>query len=271
MAIYLDNINIGSTSSVGADGLTYNNTNGSYGGIRATEGKTDGKWYWEVEIGAYSGNVALGIIKESQSLNESFVTNGSFIGVLSQGLSAPSLANIPLVFQKGDCIGIYLNLDDKEISFYKNGIYSNVKLSVTLNEKVYPAVTSGSSSGAGTGKFNFGGSKFLYLPNDLPFDVKTYNGSKLKPIKKMILKNPSTNQHYSLADKTLIPLPDASNKNMILYGIEAGVEIQLDEAFDKIQYIVETPTVETSSESLVFKKKISKENIPNKISISEVK
>lgn len=56
---------------------------------------------------------------------------------------------------------------------------------------------------------------------------------------KMIIKNPITNQHYSLAEKTLIPLPDSSPKNMILHGIEAGKEIRLDEAFNKIQYPID--------------------------------
>lgn len=54
---------------------------------------------------------------------------------------------------------------------------------------------------------------------------------------RLILKNPTTNKHYSLADNTLIHLPDSSPKNMILHGIEKGKEIQLDVPFDKIQYV----------------------------------
>lgn len=66
--------------------------------------------------------------------------------------------------------------------------------------------------------------------------------------RRVVLKNESTNQHYSLDEKALIPLPDSSSKNMILHGIEAGKEIQLDEAFDKIQYVNELSTV-TNGES----------------------
>lgn len=72
--------------------------------------------------------------------------------------------------------------------------------------------------------------------------MSIYTIDLLLPIKKLVLKNPSTNQHYSLAEKTLIPLPNTSDKNMILHGLEAGKEIQLDEAFDKIKYVNELST-----------------------------
>lgn len=55
--------------------------------------------------------------------------------------------------------------------------------------------------------------------------------------KKMIVKNTTTNQHYSLAEKTIILLPSLSNENVILHGIETGNEIKLDEEFNKIIYI----------------------------------
>ena len=60
-------------------------------------------------------------------------------------------------------------------------------------------------------------------------------------VKKMALKNPTTNQHYSLSEKTLVPIPNSSPENIILHGIEAGKEIKLDEPFDKITTIVDNP------------------------------
>lgn len=60
-------------------------------------------------------------------------------------------------------------------------------------------------------------------------------GLELK--KRLAIKKPTTNQLYSLAEKTLIPLPDSSSKNMISHGIEAGKEIRLDEEFDKFKFI----------------------------------
>lgn len=70
-------------------------------------------------------------------------------------------------------------------------------------------------------------------------------------VRRMVLKNPTTNQHYSLAEKTLIPLPDASDKNMILHGIEASKEIQLDESFDKIVYPVEIEEANKNADGFI--------------------
>ena len=54
------------------------------------------------------------------------------------------------------------------------------------------------------------------------------------PRKRLVIKNPTTNQNYSISDKTLILLPDDSENSIIEYGIEAGQEIRLDEDFDSI-------------------------------------
>lgn len=55
-------------------------------------------------------------------------------------------------------------------------------------------------------------------------------------IKRIAIKNPTTNEYYSLSDKTLIPFPDPSTNNMILHGIEKNKEISLDEPFTKVKY-----------------------------------
>ena len=71
---------------------------------------------------------------------------------------------------------------------------------------------------------------------DINGALLSYNEDIFPFRKRLSLKNPTTNERYSLDDKTLIPLPDSSNKNMILYGIEQGREIQLDEPFNKIKH-----------------------------------
>lgn len=55
------------------------------------------------------------------------------------------------------------------------------------------------------------------------------------------LKNPTTNRNYSLSDKTLIHLPNDSDKNMILFGIKQGEEIALNVPFDKQNYVNDAP------------------------------
>lgn len=79
-------------------------------------------------------------------------------------------------------------------------------------------------------------------------DIQVIN---LKPYK-AVIKNPTTNEHYSLSDNTLIPIPDPSTKNIALWGIEQGKEIQLDTQFNKIQHIEITP-IRTTDKERVFR------------------
>ncbi|WP_107951041.1 LamG-like jellyroll fold domain-containing protein [Lysinibacillus parviboronicapiens] len=78
---------------------------------------------------------------------------------------------------------------------------------------------------------------------------------------KLAIKNPTTNEHYSLSDNTLIHLPDNSTKNMILHGIEQGKEIQLDVPFDKNLYPNDSPVATTKGK--VFTQDIGKINTLN--------
>lgn len=75
------------------------------------------------------------------------------------------------------------------------------------------------------------------------FGIHEMEMFEIPPEKRLALKNPTTNQNYSLADKTLIHLPSTSDKNMILFGIEQGKEIQLDVPFTKMKYIQDTSEV----------------------------
>lgn len=83
---------------------------------------------------------------------------------------------------------------------------------------------------------------------------------------RITIKNPTTNEIYSLSDNTLIHLPDNSTKNMILHGIEQGKEIQLDVPFDKHRYFNENPVANVSGK--VFTHDIG---VINTLSIKEVK
>lgn len=62
-----------------------------------------------------------------------------------------------------------------------------------------------------------------------------------EPQKRIVIQ--SNDKYYSLSDNTLIHLPDSSDKNMILHGIEQGKEIQLDVPFTKHRYFNGSPVV----------------------------
>lgn len=75
---------------------------------------------------------------------------------------------------------------------------------------------------------------------------------------KMAVKNPITEEVYSLDNKTLIHLPSSSDKNMISHGIEAGKIIQLDVDFNKINYPVENVEENKNSDGLLVKDLVGK-------------
>ncbi|MEQ6047785.1 hypothetical protein U2I53_02025 [Lysinibacillus capsici] len=82
------------------------------------------------------------------------------------------------------------------------------------------------------------------------------------PEKRAVLQNPTTNQHYSLSDNTLIHLPDNSNKNMLSHGIKQGTEVQLNVPFEKTKYILDTN--EAIGNGKVFRKAIESTQVPIK-------
>lgn len=105
--------------------------------------------------------------------------------------------------------------------------------------------------------------KIVNTINHLGFDaididengiVYPYDDSIIHLYKKTTLKNPTTNKNYSLSDNTLIHLPSTSIKNMILYGIEQGKEIQLDVPFDRMKYVQDTS--EALGSSRIFRHEI---------------
>lgn len=77
----------------------------------------------------------------------------------------------------------------------------------------------------------------------------------------LAIKNPTTNEHYSLAENTLIHMPDNSTKNMILHGTQQGKEIQLDVPFTKHNYINESSVANVSGK--MFTQDVGKINTLN--------
>ncbi|KOY83013.1 discoidin domain-containing protein [Lysinibacillus macroides] len=84
---------------------------------------------------------------------------------------------------------------------------------------------------------------------------------------RMIIKSPMTNKHYSLAENTLIHLPNSSPKNMILHGIEQGKEIQLDVPFTKHNYVNALPIANVKGK--VFTQDIGRINTLNTKEVKE--
>ena len=158
-------------------------TSGVYRSNLASFGVSQGKWYWEIKL-TQASNMnfhVYGVTDESTNKNIDFKSltgttafNNTTGKMLIDGSEDGSAS---AVFAQGDIVGIALNMDDKQISIYKNGsaLHSNVAMSSTSNV-VFPfhiaytyatyifeynfgnpsfTISSGNTDGNGYGNFEY--------------------------------------------------------------------------------------------------------------------
>jgi hypothetical protein len=114
-------------------------TSGAYKTNVASFGVSQGKWYWEIKITSASNVdfLLFGVTDESNNLNATFIDVSTLYnnttGKMRISGSEPGSASAK--FAQGDIVGIALNMDDKQISIYKNGsaLHSNVAMATTSN------------------------------------------------------------------------------------------------------------------------------------------
>jgi len=162
--------------------------------IRGTFGVTSGKWYYEYTDGASSSG-SVGVVNASATslVSDGMVGNSSFgwavnnDGAKENGNS--ETASYMASFTTGDVIGVALNMDDGEITFYKNGSSAGVAFN-NLSGKgaIFPAVCTGSHSG-NFDTLNFGQMDFAHTP---PTGYKAWNTSNLPD---PAIKNPG--EHFN--------------------------------------------------------------------------
>lgn len=164
-------------------GFTLNNGNltlvsaASLQGIRATHGKTMGKWYWEVKLD--SGNIGchIGVANRQFPLTISItdVNWRSYYG--GSARIYPDNLAYGSTWAVGNIIGIALDMDNGTLEFYKNGVGMGVS-HTNLKElgEVYPLLTSATTTSK-TVSINFGAASFVYgLPQGYqPYNVEISN------------------------------------------------------------------------------------------------
>jgi hypothetical protein len=159
---------LNSTNTAGATlsegNLKYVSASSGYTPSVSTFGNASGKWYWEVNF--VSGSFPLiGVVDETWS-----VTSGNAVGYLIGPDGVDSIAyysdgrrfingsgtSYGASFTTGDIIGVALDLDSNEITFYKNGV-SQGAISYTFSGNfILPAVSDASNSNTATLVANFG-------------------------------------------------------------------------------------------------------------------
>ena len=186
-------------ASLGATTLTDGNTIAKFtsatqnGNALGTISVGSGKWYWEVKCLALGGQVAVGIADVDVSYYTSSMNSATDFTCFYRASDgnkqlSGSASSYGASYTANDIIGIALNLDDNQITFYKNGSsqgaisitggyrylpaqygYNNGELNVNFGNPSF-SISSGNADQNGYGNFEYAPpSGFLALcTNNLP-------------------------------------------------------------------------------------------------------
>ncbi|PIH56945.1 SPRY domain-containing protein [Paenibacillus sp. LK1] len=201
--ITLNPNDMGSGNTLSNGNLTVSST--SYG-VRATHGKTSGKWYWEVSlISGTDLRFALGISNKSYSFTSIVTTSPNWRSFGGNGYRYPENSSYGTGLAVGDVIGVALDLDNGKLEFYKNGVSMGIShTDVKELGEVYPTMGAliASNSTARVVTFNFGATPFAYK---MPSGFLAYNS---KPSNKILLSS-GDNKYYGSTEyvytENLIP------------------------------------------------------------------
>lgn len=135
--------------------------------VRATVGKSTGKWYWEVKVTSAEYGTIMGVANLSASLNSYVGSTGNSYGIMAappnpfgyecfNGCGSNALAQ----FAKDDVIGFALDMDTRTLRIYRNGTLKLTSSGLPAGT-LYPAV---GGQAAGTYLANFGNGGFWRAP-----------------------------------------------------------------------------------------------------------
>lgn len=141
--------------------------------VRATIGKSSGKWYWEYSFSNYPNPITAGIAKAAATLSNYVGSDASGYCYYYNGnkYNNNQAAAYGGTYGPGDVIGVALDMDAGTLTFYKNGVSQGMAFS-GLSGTFYPAVTDNSAVNFVTA--NFGATSFKY-PVPTGFNAGLYN------------------------------------------------------------------------------------------------
>lgn len=137
---------------------------GPFGDARATQGKSSGKWYWELTCTTLNTTFLSGIGDSSQSLSNSIgndVHGYGYRKLDGKTFHAAATAVYGASYASGDIISIALDMDAGTLEFFKNNATQGVAFS-GISGTYFPMVGASSTTFAITA--NFGASAFNYTP-----------------------------------------------------------------------------------------------------------
>ena len=140
--------------------LKADSTVSGYGATKSTFAVTSGKWYWEIRLTGTGVRSFIGIAKTT--VNPINATNGTADTLFYQGQNGniwydgSDQGSYSSTYTTNDIISVALNLDDNEITFYKNGTSGGVAISSIEEGDWTPSIADGSTGYITSFVANFG-------------------------------------------------------------------------------------------------------------------
>ena len=129
-----------------SEGNTKGTANSNHSAIRSTIGLNSGKWYWENKILSIGSGPAVGVMTTDARLTDQLNATDQSRWYRNSGAkfnNSSETGSYGASYTTNDIIGIALNLDDGEITFYKNGSSQGVAFTDLLSstdESWLPAI-----------------------------------------------------------------------------------------------------------------------------------
>ena len=124
---------------------------------RGSMAMESGKWYWEVLVGEAGTNymmLGIGDPTSTASMYNSATNGVAYYGNNGNIYKQAAGASYGAAYTIGDIMGVAFNMDDREITFYKNNVSQGVVTGVPSTPSIYVAAVSSASWAAGW--INFG-------------------------------------------------------------------------------------------------------------------
>ena len=135
-------------------------------GARGTIGVQNGKWYFEFKLISHAGGdppQVFGVAQSNAQLSTWVSTGNYAVYEIDSGKKRinGSQSTYGATATDNDIIGVALNMDDNEVTFYKNGSSQGTITSATSSGEFYfPYIIDGTSSRGHTTQVNFGNAPF---------------------------------------------------------------------------------------------------------------